>query len=84
MGRTSEAKDKLIESAIDLISNRSYSSVGVQELCDHAGVKKGSFYHFFDSKKELTIISLKAMWDYYHDNIISPLIESDLSIEDIV
>lgn len=82
MGRTSEAKDKLINSAIDLISNRSYSSVGVQELCDNAGVKKGSFYHFFDSKKELTIVSLRAMWDFYRENCITPLIESDLSLED--
>lgn len=82
MGRTSEAKDKLIESAINLISSRSYSAVGVQELCNHAGVKKGSFYHFFDSKKELTIISLEAMWEYYYENVLSPLINSDLSIED--
>ena len=82
MGRTSEAREKLINSAINLISSRSYSSVGVQELCDNAGVKKGSFYHFFDSKKELTIISLRAMWDYYRDNCITPLIESDLSLEE--
>jgi len=82
MGRTSEAKDKLINSAINLISNKSYSSVGVQELCDDAGVKKGSFYHFFDSKKELTIVSLRTMWDLYRDNCIMPLIESDLSLEE--
>lgn len=82
MGRTSEAKDKLINSAINLISNKSYSSVGVQELCDNAGVKKGSFYHFFDSKKELTIISLRTMWDFYRETCIMPLIESDLSLEE--
>ncbi|MGI9535277.1 MAG: TetR/AcrR family transcriptional regulator [Thermodesulfobacteriota bacterium] len=82
MGRTSEAKEKLINSAIDLIGQRSYSSVGVQELCDHAGVKKGSFYHFFDSKKELTIISLDVMWQYYRENCLIPLVESDLSLEE--
>jgi len=82
MGRTSEAKEKLIKSAIDLISQRSYSSVGVQELCEHAGVKKGSFYHFFVSKKELTIISLDFMWQYYKENCLLPLTESDLSLEE--
>ena len=82
MGRTSEAKEKLINSAINLISNKSYSSVGVQELCDNAGVKKGSFYHFFDSKKELTIVSLNTMWDFYRETYIIPLIESDLSLEE--
>ena len=82
MGRTSEAKEKLINSAISLIGQRSYSSVGVQELCEHAGVKKGSFYHFFDSKKELTITSLDVMWQYYKENCLLPLVESDLSLED--
>jgi len=82
MGRTSEAKEKLINSAINLISQKSYTSVGVQELCDHAGVKKGSFYHFFDSKKELTIISLGAMWKYYKENCLMPLVQSDLSLEE--
>ena len=80
MGRTSE--EKLISSAIDLIGQRSYSSVGVQELCKHAGVKKGSFYHFFESKKELTIISLDVMWKYYKENLLIPLVESDLSMEE--
>ena len=82
MGRTSEAKEKLINSAINLIGQKSYTSVGVQELCDHAGVKKGSFYHFFDSKKELTIISLGAMWKCYKENCLMPLVQSDLSLEE--
>jgi TetR/AcrR family transcriptional repressor of nem operon len=29
--------------------------VGVAAICDSAGVKKGSFYHFFPSKKELML-----------------------------
>jgi len=82
MGRTSEAKEKLINSAINLIGQKSYTSVGVQELCDHAGVKKGSFYHFFDSKKELTIISLDKMWKCYKENCLMPLVQSDLSLEE--
>jgi len=82
MGRTSEAKEKLINSAINLIGQKSYTSVGVQELCDHAGVKKGSFYHFFDSKKELTIISLGKMWECYKENCLMPLVQSDLSLEE--
>ena len=58
MGRTSDAREKLIESAVELIHSRSYSEVGVNELCQHAGVKKGSFYHFFPSKQDLTLAAL--------------------------
>lgn len=77
MGRVSNAKEKLIDSAVQLISNRSYSSVGVQDLCNHAGVKKGSFYYFFDSKKQLTLNSLDAIWDFYRENILNPIFNSD-------
>ena len=38
---------------MELVYARGYSSVGVKELCGAAGVKKGSFYHFFRSKREL-------------------------------
>jgi len=34
---------------------RGYTAVGVSELCEAAGVKKGSFYHFFPSKVELAV-----------------------------
>jgi len=53
MGRTSDARNRLIEAARDLMYARGYGEVGVQEICDQAGVNKGSFYHFFSSKQEL-------------------------------
>jgi TetR/AcrR family transcriptional repressor of nem operon len=72
-------KDKLIESAIELMSSRSYNSVGVQELCDHAEVKKGSFYHFFPSKRDLTIQALDTIWDKFKTHSFIPIIEADIS-----
>ena len=58
MGQVSQAKDKLLTSALELVYARSYAGVGVQELCNHAGIKKGSFYHFFPSKRDLTLAVL--------------------------
>ncbi len=55
MGRTSDAKEKLIEAGSRLFHTRGYNAVGVQEICEEAGVNKGSFYHFFPSKKELVL-----------------------------
>lgn len=34
---------------------RGYTAVGVSELCEAAGVKKGSFYYFFPSKVDLAL-----------------------------
>jgi len=78
MGRTSNAKERLIKSAIELISARSYTAVGVQELCKHAGVKKGSFYHFFQSKRNLTLAALDFIWMTFRDQVLEPIFSSDL------
>lgn len=79
MGRTSDAKDNLVESAMELIGTRSYNAVGVQELCEHAGVKKGSFYHFFPSKRDLTLETLDAMWKKFKEQMLDPVFNSDAS-----
>lgn len=55
MGRTSDARERLLESGSALMHQRGYTAVGVSELCSQAGVKKGSFYHFFPSKVELAL-----------------------------
>ena len=73
MGRTSDARENLIHSAIELIGNRSYNAVGVQELCEHAGVKKGSFYHFFPSKRHLTLEAIDTIWQVYKGEMLEPI-----------
>ncbi|WP_433265075.1 TetR/AcrR family transcriptional regulator [Actinosynnema sp. CS-041913] len=62
MGRTSEAREKLLDAACELMRGRGYSAIGVAEICERAGVRKGSFYHFFDSKQTLTVEALHAAW----------------------
>jgi TetR/AcrR family transcriptional regulator, transcriptional repressor for nem operon len=79
MGRTSETKENLIDSAIELIGTRSYNAVGVQELCEHAGVKKGSFYHFFPSKRDLTLEALDMIWAKFKEETLDPVLHSDAS-----
>jgi TetR/AcrR family transcriptional repressor of nem operon len=51
--RTSDARERLVRSAARLFLTRSYQSVGVEELCSAAGVRRGSFYHFFPGKSDL-------------------------------
>jgi TetR/AcrR family transcriptional repressor of nem operon len=77
MGRTSEAREQLLESACELIYARGYQSVGVQELCEHAGVKKGSFYHFFHSKQELALAMLDRHWEEMRSQMLEPCFAPD-------
>ncbi len=70
MGATHpETRDRLIDAATALIFRRGYANVGVQELCELAGVKKGSFYHFFASKRDLTLAALEGHWKTYRTSI---------------
>lgn len=78
MGRVSRAKEKLLDSALDLIYARSYAGVGVQELCEHAGVRKGSFYHFYPSKRALTLAALDRQWEQVRHAVLEPSFASHL------
>jgi TetR/AcrR family transcriptional repressor of nem operon len=51
-----------MNAAMDLIWTNSYGSVSVDAICEKAGARKGSFYHFFKSKSELAVKALEADW----------------------
>lgn len=38
--------------------DRGYTAVGVGDICSAAGVNKGSFYYFFESKQQLAIAAI--------------------------
>lgn len=63
MGRTSDARQKLMETVLELIWTGSYGRTTIDLICERAGVKKGSFYYFFASKSELTAAALQSSWD---------------------
>jgi len=62
MGRVSDAKVKLMDAVLELIWTGSYGSTTIDHICEKAGVKKGSFYYFFDSKSQLAAEALDASW----------------------
>lgn len=71
-----DTRTRLLETALDLIWQSNYNSVGVNDICKQAGVTKGGFYHHFESKANLFC----AATEYYSacfrgtlDAILSPL-----------
>jgi len=62
MGRTSDADERLKDAAMALIWEESYGAVTIDDICNRAEVKKGSFYYFFDSKAELAVAALEKLW----------------------
>jgi TetR/AcrR family transcriptional repressor of nem operon len=64
MGRKSDGRERLLEAASTLLSQRSYSSIGVAEICTAAGVQKGSFYYYFESKQALALAVIEEHWTW--------------------
>jgi len=62
MGRVSDARERLLDAANELTSKLGYSGVTVDAICEQAGVKKGSFYHYFDSKASLSKAAIEEWW----------------------
>ena len=49
----SPTQEKLFDAARDLMLEKGFVATTVDEICEAAGVTKGSFFHYFDSKEDL-------------------------------
>lgn len=78
MTQVHATRQRLLDTAQKLFYARSYEDVGVQEICQEAGVKKGSFYHFFPSKRDLTLAILDESWKRYRETMLAQVFARDL------
>ena len=62
MGRISNSQQRLLRAASDLLWEKSYHSVTLDDVCARAGVLRGSLYYFFDSKSALALAALQHLW----------------------
>jgi TetR/AcrR family transcriptional repressor of nem operon len=58
-----ETRSRLLEKGGDLVSSRGFNATGVQEITSVAGVPKGSFYNYFESKEAFAVEVLTEYWD---------------------
>ena len=54
-----ETRIKLLEAARDTIRAKGYTATTVDDICAAAGVSKGAFFHYFDSKEQLGIAAVE-------------------------
>lgn len=72
MGRPSDARERLIEAAKEVIYANSYEAVTVDELCASARVNKSSFYHFFSCKRDLVLVAMESQWQSFEQIVLKP------------
>lgn len=56
-----ESKTKFLDAALQVIRAKGYTATTVDDVCEAAGLTKGSFFHHFGSKEELAL----AAADYF-------------------
>jgi len=63
-------KNELVECAIKLIKEKGYDTTTIDEICEVAGITKGTFYYHFKSKEELTTFYFVShMYQFDQTNI---------------
>ncbi|AGA35258.1 Transcriptional regulator, TetR family [Thioalkalivibrio nitratireducens DSM 14787] len=73
-----ETRQRIVDSACDLIHRRSYTGVGVAEICAQARTRKGSFYHFFPSKQDLSLAVIDELRRILDEQVLSPAFGRDV------
>ena len=71
MTQNTDSRQRILDAASVLFHTRSYDAVGVALVCDQAGVSKGSFFHFFGSKRDLAL----AVMDQFREQINGPSLQ---------
>ena len=73
--RQPDSKERLLRTASELILMNGYSATSVDSICEACGIKKGSFYHHFESKEQLAAEALDRDWEHFKqvlDQAFSP------------
>jgi TetR/AcrR family transcriptional repressor of nem operon len=58
-----ESKTRLLDAALRLIRTKGYEATSVDDVCESAGLTKGSFFHHFGSKEELAVAAAQRFGD---------------------
>jgi AcrR family transcriptional regulator len=67
--RMNEKQMKLIESGMKLFATKGYHRTSVQEITSEAGVSKGSFYVYFQSKEEFMLTAYQYFYTQIKEKI---------------
>jgi AcrR family transcriptional regulator len=60
---TADTRQRLVDAAVDLLHKVGYDNLRVDDITDHAGVGKGTFYHHFKSKEEVLLAFFRRVMD---------------------
>lgn len=54
-------KRQVIDSAFELFTTKGFQATSIQDILEHSGISKGTFYNYFSSKQEVLISAVIEM-----------------------
>ena len=61
--RDPDTRERLLAAGAELFGKKGFNGCGLTEVLQHAGVPKGSFYHYFASKEEFGVALIERARD---------------------
>ncbi len=65
LSKAQRTKQRIFESALFLFRQKGFDRVSIQQITDHAGLAKGSFYTYFSTKSEIIVEEFWKIDAYY-------------------
>jgi AcrR family transcriptional regulator len=78
------SRDKLLESAATLFLEKGYDAISVNDICKHAGVSKGSFYHYFETKQVLFMTLMENWSNTVMQSILSQPLSANSDLKEVL
>jgi TetR/AcrR family transcriptional repressor of nem operon len=73
-----ESKTKILDAALHVIRAKGYSATRIEDVCEEAGLTKGSFFHHFNGKEDLALAAADY-WGYCTSAMFAAAAYHDLS-----
>jgi AcrR family transcriptional regulator len=67
-----ETRGKLVDVSMRLFWEKGYGATSIQDILREADVHAGSLYHFFPTKQDLLLATLKRYRDGIHQMLLAP------------
>lgn len=69
-GEILELKDKIIDNAITLFSEKGYDGTTLDDISKSVNIKKASLYYHYDNKEEIYRKSVENCFNYFIDFLL--------------
>lgn len=76
--RVERTRELLQKALIELIAERGYDAITIQDIVDHASLGRTTFYLHYSSKDELFMSCHEAIMSQFHIGLLHPLSREEL------